>query len=56
MDITGPALDIVHLAAGMVSPVRIGKADDIASAVARLSRPAAVPRRNRNRRKALMLR
>jgi benzoylformate decarboxylase len=35
MDITGPALDFVHLAAGMgVDAVRVEKADDIAEAVA----------------------
>jgi benzoylformate decarboxylase len=36
MDITGPALDFVHLAAGMgVEAVRVEKADEIAAAVAK---------------------
>ena len=36
MDITGPALDFVHLAAGMgVEAVRVESADDIAGAVAK---------------------
>lgn len=36
MDITGPTLDFVHLAAGMgVEAVRVEKADDIAGAVAK---------------------
>ncbi|WP_456756394.1 MULTISPECIES: thiamine pyrophosphate-binding protein [unclassified Bradyrhizobium] len=36
MDLTGPALDFVHLAAGMgVEAVRVDKADDIAGAVAK---------------------
>ena len=36
MDLTGPDLDFVHLAAGMgVEGVRVEKADDIASALAR---------------------
>ena len=36
MDITGPALDFVHLAAGMgVEAVRVEKAEDIAGAVAK---------------------
>jgi benzoylformate decarboxylase len=35
MDLTGPDLDFVHLAAGMgVEGVRVEKADDIASVVA----------------------
>ena len=36
MDITGPALDFVHLAAGMgVEAVRVEKANEIAGAVAK---------------------
>jgi benzoylformate decarboxylase len=35
MDLTGPELDFVHLAAGMgVEAVRVEKADDIAPALA----------------------
>lgn len=35
LDITGPALDFVHLASGIVSTVRVEKGDDIAGAVAK---------------------
>jgi hypothetical protein len=35
LDITGPALDFVHVASGMVSAVRVETGDDIAGAVAK---------------------
>lgn len=49
VDITGPALDFVHLAAGMMSTVRVEKGTTLQAQLQRLLRPTGCASRDRNR-------